>query len=190
MVVYYTMISENDEKKIIEQILSRNERVFIAFCKSYESLLYRFVFKMIRNKEETEEIVQDTFIDFIERLRDFRRESSLKTFLYAIAHNKAVDYIRKKKLKSILFSAIPAHIVERLAAVFMDDELEKKELREKIYSTLDMLPNDYRFVLRLKYMEGEHVRSIAQKLSKNFKTTESLLFRARKAFIKVFNSLV
>jgi len=51
------------------------------------------------------------------------------------------------------------------------------------------LPNDYQFVLRLKYIEGERVNNIAKKLSLGFKATESLLFRARKAFIKVFETL-
>ena len=127
-------------------------------------------------------------MDFIEALRDFRFQSSLKTFLFSIARHKIVDQIRKKKIKNILFSRLPSYIVEGLKVAFIDEEIDKKELREKIMKILESLPNDYRVILRLKYIEGIKIKEIAEKLKMNFKATESLLFRARKNFIKVYNS--
>ncbi|PIY69365.1 hypothetical protein COY90_01020, partial [Candidatus Roizmanbacteria bacterium CG_4_10_14_0_8_um_filter_39_9] len=109
-----------------------------------------------------------------------------KTYLFTIARHKIIDYIRKKKMKKVLFSALPQVVVEKAASVLFDDELSKSELSEKIRQTIKSLPNDYRVVLRLKYIEGYKVRDIAQKLSLSFKSTESILFRARAAFIKVF----
>ncbi|MCB0753430.1 MAG: RNA polymerase sigma factor, partial [Ignavibacteriae bacterium] len=112
-----------------------------------------------------------------------------KTFLFTIARNKSIDYIRKKKIKRILFSALPSFVVEGLASVVMEDELEKKEVQQKIESTLQKLPHEYQIILRLKYMENKSVDHIAETLVKTFKSTESLLFRARKAFIKVYLTL-
>jgi DNA-directed RNA polymerase specialized sigma24 family protein len=88
----------------------------------------------------------------------------------------------------VLFSALPAHIVENIAPVLMDDEIERKELMNKISGVLDDLPHDYQVVLRLKYVEGEKVKTISEKLKLPFKATESLIFRARKAFVKLFNT--
>ena len=80
-------------------------------------------------------------------------------------------------------------MVEGLKTVLIDDEIEKKELQNKISKVFSQLPNDYQLVLRLKYQEGERVQSIAQKLALKFKATESLIFRARKAFINVFTKI-
>ena len=70
----------------------------------------------------------------------------------------------------------------------MDEEIDQKEMAQKINHTLKKLPNDYELVLRLKYIEGERVQKIAEKLAIKFKAAESLIFRARKAFVKIFDS--
>ena len=67
--------------------------------------------------------MQDSFVAFFEKLRDFRGQSSLKTYLFSIARNKTIDYIRKKKIKKVLFSALPSQFVESIAFVLFDDEI-------------------------------------------------------------------
>jgi len=176
-----------EEKLLLEKIIKSDERALLRLYKKYQPLVFNYVKSQISNYQTAEELTQDIFIDFIEALRDFRFQSSLKTFLFSIARHKVVDQIRKKKIKNILFSRLPSYVVEGLKTVFIDEEIDKKELRKKITKILESLPNDYRVVLRLKYIEGVKIKVISEKLKLNFKTTESLLFRARKSFIKVFN---
>ena len=190
MIEYYTnMLSREEEKKLVERIIHKDEKALLIIYRLYKKPIHNFIYRNLRDYQTAEEITQDVFLDFIEALRDFQFQSSVKTFLFSIARNKSIDFIRKKKLKKILFSALPPYIIESLKTIFIDEELEKKELSQKIKETLENLPNDYRIVLRLKYLEGERVNNIAKKLSLGFKATESLLFRARKAFIKVFQTL-
>ncbi len=176
-----------EEKELLKKIIKRDERALFYVYKKYQPSIFNFVKSQISNYQTAEELTQDIFIDFIEALRDFRFQSSLKTFLFSIARHKIVDQIRKRKIKNILFSKLPSYIVESLKIVFIDEEIDKKELKEKISKVLDYLPNDYRVILRLKYIDGVKIKEIADKLKMNFKATESLLFRARKSFIKVFN---
>lgn len=183
------MDTQIDEKVQVRQIIERNEKALYSLYKKYEKPLFYFIHRQLKDPQISEEIVQDVFLDFIETLRDFRFQCSLKTFLFSIAKNKVIDTIRKKKIKKILFSALPPYVVEGLKTILMDDEVEKTELQQKIKKVLNELPNDYHVVLRLKYIEGERVKTIARKLSLGFKATESLIFRARKAFVKVFKSL-
>lgn len=177
-----------EEKVLLEKIIKKDERALLRLYKKYQPSVFNYVKSQINNYQTAEELTQDIFIDFIEALRDFRFQSSLKTFLFSIARHKIIDQIRKKKIKNILFSKLPSFIVESLKVVFIDEEIDKKELKEKIGKVLDYLPNDYRLILRLKYVEGIKIKEIANKLEMNFKATESLLFRARKSFIKVFNN--
>jgi len=181
------METNQEEKELLEKIIKRDEKALLHVYKKYQPLIFNFVRSQISNYQIAEELTQDIFIDFIEALRDFRFQSSLKTFLFSIARHKIVDQIRKRKIKNILFSKLPSYIVESLKVVFIDEEIDKKELKEKISKVLDYLPNDYRVILRLKYIDGVKIKEIADKLKMNFKATESLLFRARKSFIKVFN---
>ncbi len=183
------MLNREDENLLVQKIIQKDEKALLTIYRLYKKPIHNFIYRKLKDYHTAEEITQDVFLDFIEALRDFHFQSSLKTFLFSIARNKTIDFIRKKKLKKILFSALPPYFIEGLKTIFIDDELEKKELSRKIKKTLETLPNDYRFVLRLKYMDGEKVNSIAEKLSLGFKATESLLFRARKAFIKIFQAL-
>ena len=182
------METNKEEKELLKKIIKKDEKALLIVYKKYQPSIFNFVKSQINNYQQAEEITQDIFLDFIEALRDFRFQSSLKTFLFSIARHKIVDQIRKRKIKSILFSRLPSYVVEGLKVVFIDDEIDKKELKEKISKIIDSLPNDYQLILRLKYIEGIKIKEIAEKLKMNFKATESLLFRARKSFIKVFNN--
>lgn len=177
------------DQLIVDKIIKKDESTLLKIYREYHDQLFNFIYRQTKDYHVSQELTQDTFLDFIESLRDFRFQSSLKTYLFSIAKNKSIDWIRKKKLKKILFSALPDYIVEGLKVVFMDDQLEQKALKKKIKQVFDELPNDYRLILRQKYQDGEKVTSIAKKLRLGFKATESLLFRARAAFMKIFNSL-
>ena len=181
-------ISIND-KVVVQQIVEKKERAVIGFYKKNYPLVFNFINRSLKDQKTAEELTQDTFLDFLEEIRDFRFQSSVKTFLLTIARNKTVDYIRKKKIKKILFSALPSFVIEKASAIFLNDDLEKRELTERIKSVFKRLPNDYKLILRLKYIDGEKVKKIAEKLSLSFKATESLLFRARKTFVKIFQTL-
>ncbi|MFN4212969.1 MAG: RNA polymerase sigma factor [Microgenomates group bacterium] len=177
------------DKDLLEKLIKKDEKALFKFYRKFNLAIFNFLYRQLNDKHLAEEVTQDVFLDFIESLRDFRGQCSLKTFLFTIARNKVIDIIRKKKIKKILFSALSPYVVEGLKTIFLDEEIEKKELAAKIKKVFKKLPNDYQLVLRLKYVEGEKVKSIAHKLSLGFKATESLIFRARKAFIKVFQSL-
>lgn len=177
------------DQEILNGIKQKNEQVLFRFYQKYNRSILHFVSRQLHDQFLAEEITQDVFMDFIEGIRDFHCQSSLKTYLYSIAKNKIIDVIRKKKIKKILFSTMPSYIVEGLKTILIDEDIEKRELSLKINKVFRALPNDYRVILRLKYIEDEKVKTIAKKLSLEFKATESLIFRARKAFIKVFTSM-
>lgn len=177
------------DQEVIDGIIRKNDQILLRFYRKYKHSILYFVLRQLHDAFLAEEITQDVFMDFIEGVRDFHRQSSLKTYLYSIAKNKIIDVIRKRKIKKILFSAMPSYIVEGLQTVLIDEDIEKRELVRKIKKVFQKLPNDYSLVLRLKYIEEEKVKAIAKRLSLGFKATESLIYRARKAFIKVFTSM-
>ncbi|MDP4011826.1 MAG: RNA polymerase sigma factor [Candidatus Roizmanbacteria bacterium] len=181
-----SIITSEIDQEIVKRIINRDERALHMLYKKFRPQIFGYIYRRIPQKHIAEEITQDIFIHFLEGLRDFRFQCSIKTFLFAIARNKSIDYMRKKKIKQILFSRLPTFVVEGLTQFVMDDELERKELEQKLATTMQALPHDYRLILRLKYMEDKSVKEISKKLLKTFKSTESLLYRARKAFIDLY----
>jgi len=181
------MILHKDDT--VQKIIAGDEKTLFIFYKTHHVSLCNFIYKKIGNRDVAEELTQDAFMDFIEGLRNFRGTSSIKTYLYSIARFKAIDYIKRKKVRNIFFSSLPAQLVENIMAVFIDDDIERMEVAEKIKKVICGLPNDYQLVLRLKYMDGKKVRDISKVLALSFKATESLLFRARRAFIKTFQTV-
>jgi len=183
------MTKDQEEHELVKKIIVKDHRALHTLYHSYHAMVHGYVTKRISQQTIAEEITQDVFISVLERMRDFRFQCSIKTFIYTIARNKVVDYYRKKKIKNILFSRLPAFVVERLSPVFMEKEIEKRELEQKLTNTFAKLPHDYELVLRLKYIEEQSVKDIAIRLAKTCKSTESMLYRARHAFMQIFSSV-
>lgn len=181
------MLSETD-KILVKRLINHDEKALLLFYRKYKKQLFKFIKNRVDNHSDAEEVLQDSFMSFLESLRDFRGNSSLKTFLYAIAKRKAIDKLRRKKVKKILFSRLPENVVNSLNAIIIDSELDRVILSRKIENIFERLPHDYATVLRLKYRDGYKVAEIAVKLKISFKSAESLIFRARRAFVHLYNS--
>ncbi len=172
--------------ELVDLLLKKNDSALRELIHRYEKKLHNFVFKKLRSREVSQEIVQDVFIELFEALRAYKKTASLKTYLFTIAQYKSIDFIRKQRIKRVMFSAIPPYILERLKTILIDDEIDKKELSQKIEKVIGSMPNDYGLIIRLKYMDGYKIKEIANKFSISSKATESLLYRARRAFITLY----
>lgn len=175
------------EEVILKRLLARDRRAVREFYIHFSPRLLRYIRRKINDEEDVVEIAQDTLFAFLEGVRDFTGRCSLNTYLCSIAHHKIVDFYRKKRLKRIVFSQLPEGfeiVVSELAdpQKMLDDVLT----RQKIAHVFTRLSPHYAKVLKLKYIEGRSVVEIATKLAYSFKSVESILFRARQAFVKLY----
>lgn len=179
--------SDMTDKELVAQILAGSEKSLRFFYRLYQPRLLSFIKAKIANSDDAEEILQDVLLATLEALRDFSFKSSLYTFICSIANHKVIDFYRKKKIKNIVFSRLPD--VEPLISTLLgpEDLLDEELLKQKIKQTFISLTPKYRRILQLKYVYGFSVFEIAQKLSISFKSAESQLFRARRAFVLAYN---
>lgn len=176
-----------EEKKLVSQILLGNELALRKFWRYYYPRLSTFIKNRIENPSDCEEILQDVLLATLEKLRDFRFECALFTFICSIASHKVIDYYRRKKIKSIVFSRLTG-FESWLSTLFGPEEAFDEELlKDKIKNTFAKISPVYARILKLKYIYGFSVSEIARKMSITFKSAESQLFRARKAFASVFS---
>lgn len=152
------------------------------------SKLKNYIYKKISNRDEAEEVFQDVLIDAVDSLPLYRGEAAFFTWVCAIANHAVVDFYRRKKLKTVLFSHFP--FLETIAseALTPDEKFEKEEIRKEVKKVLSALSEGYGEVLRLKYIEELSVSQIAKRLRTSFKSVESKLSRAREAFKKIWQT--
>lgn len=175
--------------ELVNKILSRDRRALNTFYHTYAPALRRYIQAKVADTADAEEILQDSLYAFLEGVRDFAGQSSLKTFIFSITSHKIVDFYRKKKIKHIVFSRMP-RLGELVSPILSpEEEFDVVQYREKIGKTLSQLLPRYRQILVLKYLDSLSVEVIARKLAISFKSAESRLFRARKAFVELFLSI-
>lgn len=167
---------------LIDKIISGDSYAAVEFYKLYSPKILSYLSKKLPNNEDAQEITNDVFLEAIDSLSLLKNKNAIATWLYRIAHNKIVDFYRKRGIKSLLLSKMP--FLEVVASEVNQPEFqyEKNKIRDKIELALHKLSTEYQKILRLHYEENFPVKDIAPIFNLSFKATESLLFRARQSF--------
>lgn len=153
-----------------------NKDSFRLFYQETHKRLLHYVSSKVKSHQDAEEIVQDSYLGFLDSLPLFRGESQHYTFLVSIARHEIADYYRKKYAKKAL------KYVPFIDLGYTQDLYSTKETREQFGNALkELLPHDRNLIL-WKYEQKLSIKEIADKLEVSHKAAESRLFRARKAF--------
>jgi RNA polymerase sigma-70 factor, ECF subfamily len=167
---------------IVKRILAGNSQAVVEFYRSYSPKILRYLAQKLPNREDAEDLANDVFLEAIDSLSLLEKEENISAWLYKIAHNKMVDFYRRKKIKSVLLSRIPFLEIVSSEINQPEFQFEKNKIRDSIELTLRSISRKYREILKLRYEERIPVKMLAIKLNLSFKATESLLFRARQSF--------
>jgi RNA polymerase sigma-70 factor (ECF subfamily) len=185
------------DRVLVEKLLARDERAFAEFFDMYAPRLFRFAMRRAGDEDLAEEITQTTLIAAVGKLRTWRGEASLFTWLCTISRRQLADHWRKTARQPDLRPLEPLDndpdvraALESLASGGdgPDAEIDGRRLRERVQITLDYLPDRYGDVLEWKYLQGLSVNEIAERLATTPKAIESTLSRARHAFREGFAS--
>lgn len=162
-----------------------DEQAVVSLYKEFSPGISRYLKRKLP-ENEVAEILNDVFIEAVDSILTLKKQTNLKAWLYKIAHNKIVDFYRKRKIKSFLLSQVP--YLELFAKEMNQPEfiIEKNQLRDKIEAAMRSIAQKYQNILRMHYEEQMPVKQIALVLNISNKATESLLFRARQQFIKAY----
>ncbi|KKQ29768.1 MAG: RNA polymerase sigma factor [Candidatus Levybacteria bacterium GW2011_GWA2_37_36] len=166
----------------IKRILAGDSEAVIEFYKSYSPKILSYLSKKLPHLEDAQEITNDVFLEAIDSLSFLQKEKNVSAWLYRIAHNKMVDFYRKRKIKSILLSQLPFLQIVASEINQPEFQFEKNKIRDNIEFALRSLSTKYQKILKLHYEENVQVKMLAKIFNLSFKATESLLFRARQSF--------
>lgn len=149
--------------------------------------VWRHAFALVRNISVAEEIVSETFLAFVCSIRSFDAEAvHLHGWLRGVVQHKAADQQRQSSKHQRLLTAARNQSVGRHEFAEVSSPLEIEETRQGVLAVLDRLPELQRLVLEWKHAEEQSVREIAARLGQTEKSVESLLYRARKEFRRLY----
>jgi RNA polymerase sigma-70 factor (ECF subfamily) len=170
--------------QLIDRMLAGEPQAIETFYKTYSSGILNYLKHKLPREEDAQEILNDVFLDAVDALPTLREQTQLKSWLYQIAHHKIVNYYRKQKIKSFVFSQFS--YLKLLAEEINEPEfqMEKQELLLRLRLTFQELSEKYQQIIRMHYEDLLPIKLIAAELNLSPKATESLLYRARQQFKK------
>lgn len=192
MAVYF------QDRKLVKQLLRGDAQAFDRFFDENFARLYRFALtRLSDDPDAAREVAQITLTRALRKLRTYRAESALFTWLCAICRNETSDWLAKQgryREHIVLtedFAEVQAAVDSFRAPEQMspDRHYRRVELLRLIQVALDKLPAHYGDVLEWKYIEGHSIKEISARLGIGPEATQSLLARAKKAFADVYTSL-
>jgi RNA polymerase sigma-70 factor, ECF subfamily len=174
-----------EDRELVRQAQNGNEPAFEELVRRHQQRVLALVGGILRRREDTEDVAQQVFLKVFVSLRRFDQRSAFSTWLYKITVNECWDYLRKKKVRPLLYeSDLSEEQVSRLDGIVSHDRPpvgpgERAEARDLLERMLEKLPDQDRELLLLKEVEGFSVQELAEILDLNVNTVKVRLFRAR-----------
>lgn len=176
---------------LLKAVKAGDATAYRGIVEKYQNRVYSMLFGMVRNREDARDLTQDAFVKAYNNLDNFRIESSFYTWLYRIAMNLAIDFIRKRQRQGN--TSFEESIAARedggdIADIHHIEDprrsLERKRLNQKIMDAMEELPEDQREAILLRELEGLSYKEISDIMGIPEGTVMSRLFYARKKLQK------
>jgi RNA polymerase sigma-70 factor (ECF subfamily) len=176
-----------DEKEIIRNILSGDRDAFGEIILKYQDFIFNLIKGYVKIEEEAKDITQDVFIRAYKGIEKFRGDSKLSSWLYRIAYNLSINWIKRKKIDEV---EINEDMVENTTVTkdWYDKMFEKEMIFENLNKVIENLPQKYKIVIKLYYFEDRSYSEIAKILNIPLNTVKIQLLRAKKIMEKSLTS--
>lgn len=182
---------QDKDKLLIESALGGNQGAYKELMERHRSAIYHIILKIVRDREAVEDLVQETFMKAFASLATYRSEYKFSTWLYRIAANAAIDFLRKKRLKTLSLDAPVNSSDNDIGGIDIPDysysperEIEEREKRMSINEAIDSLPEKYRLVIVYRHKDDKSYDEIAEALDIPIGTVKARIFRARELLKK------
>jgi len=185
------------DEQLVNNYLKGNEKSLEIIIKNYLKPIYNFVYRYVNNLQEAEDITQEVFVRTWRNLKKFDQTRNFKTWIFSIARNASLDFLKKKKTKSFSeFSAKGGENEEgesSLAKILIDPAPSQNELfdrkitAQKVNSIMENLPVQYRTLLFMYYNDHFNFREIAEILDEPLNTVKSRYRRSLTMFRKLLS---
>jgi RNA polymerase sigma-70 factor (ECF subfamily) len=185
----------SEEAALVRRVQARDQMAFREIVERYQAKVFSIIYGILRNHNDAEDIAQQVFSKIYFSIKSFDFRSSLLTWIYKITVNECYDYLRKKRVRKLVYeSDFSEEDAQRMQnsetataqAPAVDTQLARKDLVLKLLAKLSA---EDRSLLLLKEVEGHSVEELSQMTGMNENTIKVKLFRARQKLVKVAQRL-
>ncbi len=188
--------SRSEDTRLIHSALHGDQSAFKLLMAKYHDQISNLIFRIIHHKEPVEDLTQEVFIKAFGSLRSFNEEYAFSTWLYKIATNSSIDYIRKRKLQTFSIDKPVAldeseYNYELPDSTFEPDKhIIQRQRAALIEEAIRQLPEKYRKVILLRHTEEREYGEIAKMLKLPIGTVKAHIFRARELLNKYLRNKI
>ncbi|MDO5969705.1 RNA polymerase sigma factor [Flavivirga aquimarina] len=176
------------EQNFIDDLIEGKQSAYSKLIDDFQQKVFATCISFVPNKEDAEDIAQDVFVEVFNSIGKFKGRSKLSTWIYRIATNKCLEFIRKKNTKkrfAFLQSIMGNEIPVDKSSYFTEMNhpgivLENKEKSETLFRAINQLPDAQKVVFTLSKVDGKSYQEICDITEKSMSSVESLMFRAKK----------
>jgi RNA polymerase sigma-70 factor (ECF subfamily) len=187
-------LQERDEN-LIERALKGDQKAYEELLVRHKKAIFHVIQKIVRNPEETQDLVQETFMKAFNALSSYRSEYRFSTWLYKIAANCAIDFVRKKRIEAFSLDR-PIETKDGQVEFELPDstwdperDLVRKQKLRSIDDAIESLPDKYREVIIYRHRDDKPYEEIADILKVPVGTVKARIFRARELLKKKLKSI-
>ena len=183
-------MNDNTDQFIIEKVLSGNVQAFGELVDRYQNFVFTTCIRILKNREEAEEVAQDSFIKVFNSLKTFRGDSKFSTWLYRIAYHKSLDKLKQfnKNQDLPLIEEVTEDILERIENGL--DFLVREERSEIIEKCISKLAETDAAIIGYYYFEDLSVKEIADIIDLTEDNVKIKLYRSRKQLFSLLNNYI
>src|SRR5437868_3180709 len=184
-----------EEASLVRRVQAQDEMAFSEIVDRYQAKVFSIILGILRNRNDAEDIAQQVFAKIYFSIKSFDFRSSLLTCIYKITVNECYDYLRKKRVRKLVyesdFSEEDSQRMENSETArdqrpAVDSTLEKRDLIMKLLSKVSA---EDRSLIMLKEVEGHSVEELAEMTGMNENTIKVKLFRTRQKLLKAAQRL-
>jgi RNA polymerase sigma-70 factor (ECF subfamily) len=183
--------SSEQDRALVAEALEGDQEAYQQLMEKYREPIRRHVGRMVRDRGMVEDLVQESFIKAFTSLASYSSEYAFSTWLYKIATNHTIDYLRKKKLSTFSIDQPPPGSSDDSRTYELPDTTYRPDRhvmadqrRELIQEAIDALPPKYHRVIVLRHQRELSYDEIAQELDLPLGTVKAHIFRARALLYK------
>lgn len=188
----FSLNAKNDFN-VISRAKEGDQKAYAELMQRYKDSIYFMALKMVNNKDDAMDLTVETFGKAFENLDRYKPDFAFSTWLFRIATNNCIDFIRKKRLNVVSLNTLTDHEGEERQFEVRSENLNpeessiKKQENEKLKNIVEQLPSRYRTLIVLRYFEEQSYEEIAQQLDLPLGTVKAQLFRARDLLANIMN---
>ena len=181
----HTELSHFDEQELVTRAQNGDTEAFNPLVYKYQQKIYNLIYRKVRDRETAKDLCQEVFLKAWQALPNFKGQSVFYSWLYQIAVNRSIDFLRKRNRHNTLgFEELPQNADDTLRMTEMQPApcvlLERKELEHIIRKAIQQLPHSQRSAFYLRHWEGLPIKEIASRLNKSENTIKTYLYHARR----------